>query len=66
MSLLDRKVFDGVPNLKSIYFSHNTVKKLPEDIFSKLKDLQYADFSFNQIQDLPDNLFKNNGKLIIP
>ena len=40
ISLLDRKVFDGAPNLKSIYFSNNTVKILPEDIFSKLKDLQ--------------------------
>ena len=58
-------MFDGVPNLKAIYFSNNTVKILPEDIFSKLKDLQFVDFSFNQIQDLPDNLFRNNGKLVI-
>ena len=65
ISLLDRKVFDGVPNLKAMYFSNNTIKILPEYIFSKLKDLQFVDFSFNQIQDLPDNLFKNNGKLVI-
>ena len=51
------KKFNGLANIKQIYFNHNEIKELRPNLFNGLVNLKIIRFSFNQINGIHSNLF---------
>jgi Leucine-rich repeat (LRR) protein len=63
---IDPNTFNGLPNLKNIYFNGNQIKEIHPNTFNGLANLELINFSSNQIKEIHPNTFNGlaNLKLI--
>jgi Leucine-rich repeat (LRR) protein len=62
--LLQPGTFDSIENLKELDFQSNSIKVLPDKLFSNNKKLEKVNFANNQIEKIRNELFGDPSKLV--